>query len=226
MDIKIDKIIRSKRRTVALVVMQDASLVIRAPLRAPLEYIYKFVDEKKDWIKKKQEHFLDKPDKYRPVQFVNGEIFYLTGISFKLEVISGAKPRIQINKTEGKLEITEAVLKHPRKYFSNWYKKHAKEIITNRVEWFAGCLGFKYKSITINSASSRWGSCGPRNTLNFSWRLVTAPMSVIDCVVVHELVHTEIKNHSHKFYARLGSILPDYKECEKWLKENSRIMSF
>lgn len=206
--------------------MQDASLVIRAPLRAPLEYIYKFVDEKKDWIKKKQEHFLGKADKYKPVQFVNGEIFYLTGTPFKLEKIAGAKPRIQINKTEGKLEITEAVLKHPKEYFSRWYKKHAKEIITDRAEWFAGCLGFKYKSITINSASSRWGSCGSRNTLNFSWRLVTAPMSVIDCVVVHELVHTEIKNHSHKFYARLASILPDYKECEKWLKENGRIMSF
>ena len=110
--------------------------------------------------------------------------------------------------------------------FSNWYKKHAKEIITNRVQWFSGGLGFKYKSITINSAATRWGSCGAKNTLNFSWRLVTAPITVIDCVVVHELVHTEIKNHSRKFYERLKSILPDYKEHEKWLKENSGIMNF
>ena len=226
MDIKIDKIIRSGRRTVALVVMQDASLVIRAPLRAPMEYIYKFVEEKKDWIKKKQKYFIEKADKFKKVKFINGELFYLLGKTYKLEIHGRIKPRIQLNEYNGTIEIAGSALNHPKEYFSAWYKKHAKKIITNRVEWFAGCLGFKYKCISINGAVSRWGSCGPRNTLNFSWRLVTAPIAVIDCVVVHELVHTEIKDHSRKFYERLASILPDYKECEKWLKENSGIMSF
>jgi len=195
-----------------------------------MEYIYKFVDEKSDWIKRKQKHFIDKADKYKQVEFAAGEVFYLMGKGYKLEINSRIKPVITINEYSETLEVSERILKQPRtkieQYFSAWYKRHAREIITNRVEWFAGCLGFKYKSVSINSAVSRWGSCGGRNTLNFSWRLVTAPIAVIDCVVVHELIHTEIKNHSHKFYARLKSILPDYKEREKWLKENSGIMRF
>ena len=111
--IKIDKIIRSKRKTVALVVMQDASLVIRAPMRAPLDYIYKFVNEKKEWITRKQTHFRDKADKYKKVQFVNGEIFYLMGRPYKLEVINRSRPMISINEQSGTIEISERVLTNP-----------------------------------------------------------------------------------------------------------------
>jgi predicted metal-dependent hydrolase len=222
LEIKIDKIIRSKRRTVALVVMHDASLVIRAPM----EYIHKFIDEKRGWIEKKRRYFLEKADKFKKIEFISGEVFYLAGSPFKLEIYEGIKPRIKIVPEDNVLKISTAMLKSPAKYLTAWYKIQAKKIIIERVKRYSEYLNFKYKSVRITSAVSRWGSCGTRNTLNFSWRLVTAPMDVIDCVVVHELVHTEIKNHSAKFYDRLKSIMPDYKEREKWLKENSGIMRF
>jgi predicted metal-dependent hydrolase len=95
-----------------------------------------------------------------------------------------------------------------------------------RVKMLAQTNGFTYKSIRINSAVTRWGSCGPSNTLNFSWRLLAAPPDVIDSVILHELVHTEIKNHSSRFYTKLASVKPDYKESEKWLKNNSGILIF
>ncbi len=216
-EIKIDKIIRSRRRSIALVVMQDSSLVIRAPLGISNECIQNFVSQKSNWIVKKQNFFHEAVQKNKPKEYKNGEVFYFTGNVYKLKIIPGDKPEIRLDES---LNVSEACLTNPAKYLSQWYILQAKSIIPARVKLFDGLFGNNYKSIRINSAKSRWGSCGPTNTLNFSWRLIMAPLQVIDYVVVHELVHTEIKNHSRKFYKRLESIMPDYKEREKWFKAN------
>lgn len=219
-DVKIDKIIRSHRRTVALIVMHDASLVIRAPYSVSEEYIRRFAHSKREWIERKQEYFSKRLKDFKPKRYVNGGEFYLAGNIYKLEIIPGTKPKVFLDNT---LKMTEACLVSPEKFLTSWYIKQAREIISESVKTLSLALGFKYKSVSINSAKSRWGSCGPKNTLNFSWRLVMAPLQVIDSVVIHELVHTEIKNHSQKFYKRLGTVIPDYKEREKWLKENAAV---
>ncbi|MBK7452806.1 MAG: M48 family metallopeptidase [Anaerolineales bacterium] len=72
----------------------------------------------------------------------------------------------------------------------------------------------------ISSARTRWGSCSPDGTLNFTWRLVMAPLEVIDYVVIHELAHLRVKNHSSKFWDVVKAIDPQYKEKRKWLREN------
>lgn len=68
-----------------------------------------------------------------------------------------------------------------------WYKNEAQKVIQERVEYYSQLTGIKYKSVTITDAKRRWGSCGPKGSLNFTWRLVMAPLRVIDYVVVHEL---------------------------------------
>ena len=65
-----------------------------------------------------------------------------------------------------------------------------------------------------------WGSCSSKNNINLNYLLVMAPMSVIDYVIVHELVHTIHRNHSANFWKSVESIMPDYKEQKQWLKLN------
>ncbi len=206
-EVKIDKIIRTARRSIALVVTNDARLVIRAPYKVSFEYIQKLVNSKVKWIERKQKQFSQRPDK-----------LYLLGKKYHLEIVEGVKPFVF---AESSLKMTRACLISPQRYITEWYIIQACQIISERVKYFSYAKGFKFSSIRINSARTRWGSCGPKNSLNFSWRLVAAPVEVIDSVVVHELVHTEIKNHSDLFYRKLKSIIPDYKEREKWLKENT-----
>lgn len=222
-EIIIDKIIRSHRRSIALVIMRDASLVIRAPYSASIDYIQKLVNSKSEWIERKQKQFILKAGDFKPKSFTTGEEFFLLGKRHKLEIVESAKPLISLDVN---LIMTSACLKSPQKYLTGWYIKHARQILEERVKFYASAVGFKFKSIKINGAKTRWGSCGPKNSLNFSWRLVIAPIEVIDSVVVHELVHTEIKNHSRLFYQRLKTIIPDYKEKEKWLKENAGAFLF
>ena len=104
-------------------------------------------------------------------------------------------------------------------------KKRASLVIPERVAHFAPLIGVDYGAITIRSQKTRWGSCSSKGNLNFHCLLLLAPPEVLDYVVVHELCHRKQMNHSPRFWAEVGRVLPDYKIRVKWLKENgSRLM--
>lgn len=105
------------------------------------------------------------------------------------------------------------------------FQQRARTLIPERVEKYAALAGLKYKSISISCARTRWGSCSIDGKLRFSWRLAMAPLAVIDYVVVHELAHLEIKNHSRQFWARVREIFPGYKEHETWLKDHQHLLN-
>lgn len=100
------------------------------------------------------------------------------------------------------------------------YREAAKEYFPKRVYHFAHILGVSYGNITIRDQKTRWGSCSSKGNLSFNWRLILAPPNVLDYVVVHELCHRKEMNHSPKFWALVESVMPDYKQYRKWLKEN------
>lgn len=84
---------------------------------------------------------------------------------------------------------------------------------------------FKYNKVNITNAQRRWGSCSAKGNLNFSWRLIMASLSVIDYVIVHELVHLEEKNHGRSFWTKVKLLMPDYKKHEDWLKKNGYLLT-
>lgn len=96
----------------------------------------------------------------------------------------------------------------------------AKEIILKKAEYFAPIVGVTYGKITIRHQKTRWGSCSSKGNLNFNCLLMFVPEFVLDYVVVHELCHIKQMNHSPAFKAEIARVLPEYKKCEKWLKQN------
>lgn len=102
-------------------------------------------------------------------------------------------------------------------------KKQARTIIPQRVEYWANKIGVTYGRIAIRLQSSRWGSCSVDGNLNFNCLLVLMPPEILDSVVVHELCHRRHMNHSKEFYAEIDRVFPDYKRCNKWLKDNGGI---
>ena len=104
------------------------------------------------------------------------------------------------------------------------YRAAAKNYIPRRVEYYHQFAGGHYHKITIRDQKTRWGSCSASGTLSFNFRLMMAPPRVLDYVVVHELCHLTHMNHSKEFWNMVESILPDYKEHRKWLKENGHTL--
>lgn len=99
-------------------------------------------------------------------------------------------------------------------------KKKAKILIPQRVEYYAGLSEITYNRIFIRLQKARWGSCSRDGNLNFNCLLVLMPLEILDSVVVHELCHRRHMDHSKAFYEEVLKIFPDYKRCDKWLKQN------
>ncbi len=220
MPIEVNQIIRSKRKTLALIVKPDGSLVVRAPLRSSDKAIREFVGSNAKWIEKKQAEVLAFP---RPIpkHYIPGERFMYLGNAYPLEIVRGQKKPLLLVES---FKLAESAQSKAKSTFEGWYRMQAKRILTERVNLYASQYGLQYKKVGITSARTRWGSCGVNGSLNFSWHLILAPMEVVDYVVVHELVHTVFHNHSKRFWNKVEAIMPDYKERRKWLRENGQLM--
>lgn len=105
-----------------------------------------------------------------------------------------------------------------------WYIKQAHMIFPVRVMHYQQITGGRVNQIHIRDQKTRWGSCSSLRNLNFNWRLVMAPPEVLDYVVVHELCHLTHMNHSREFWDMVGSVMPEYWERKKWLKENGGML--
>jgi predicted metal-dependent hydrolase len=223
MQIKIDKLVRSKRRTIALIIERDGSFTVRAPMRAPHAAIETFVQQKEDWITRTRDKIKSTlRESTVGKQYTDGEKFLFLGSSFDLKLVGFQKPLLRFDRG---FTLSSAAQSKSEQVFLRWYKERALEIISERVRQYSQQYNFTPKQVKISSAKTRWGSCSPNGTLNFTWRLVMAPLDVIDYVVVHELAHLRVKNHSSKFWKVVESIYPEYKKHRKWLRENGEKLS-
>ena len=99
-------------------------------------------------------------------------------------------------------------------------REKAREVLTDRTDYYADILNVTYGRISIRDQKTRWGSCSREGNLNYNWRLILAPAAVLDYVVVHELCHRKQMNHSSAFWREVERVMPDYRQKEKWLKDN------
>ena len=96
----------------------------------------------------------------------------------------------------------------------------AKQVIPEKVAYYARLMGVTYGRISIRKQKTRWGSCSREGNLNFNCLLMMAPPDVLDYVVVHELSHRLEMNHSARFWAQVEKVMPNYRVPRKWLKEH------
>jgi predicted metal-dependent hydrolase len=219
--IDIDKIIRSKRKTIGLQITERGELIIRIPIGTKEKTIIKIVEKHKRWINKKKGEINLRNIKFIPKKFIEGENYLFLGKNYPLRISKKQKEDMVFDS--GYFFVNKNV-SDCKKIFMNWYKEEGLKIIGERVNYFAIKGGFNYNNIRITSANKRWGSCSFKGNLNFSWRLIMAPLPIVDYVVVHELSHTMEKNHGKKFWRIVSSIIPDFKERERWLKKNGYLL--
>lgn len=212
------KIVKSRRKTIALVIDSDGELVVRAPFYASESDIMRFVQEKQDWIQKKSEEMRQKKLERPRLALKEGETIPYLGR--ECMIFCGITRTICF---DGKAFLLPQAESAQAKLIA-WYKKRAAVILQERVESIAKDMRVMPNGVKITSAKTRWGSCSYTNHLNFSWRLIMCPPEVVDYVVVHELCHILHKDHSKSFWESVGRVDAAYREHENWLKENRRLM--
>lgn len=211
-------VVRSRRKTIALVINSDGELIVRAPFYATQNDILHFVQEKQDWIEEKSREMKQKSKERPKLSLQEGETIPYLGR--ECMIFRGITKRICFDGNAFLLPESEDA----GEKLISWYKKRAAVILKERVESIAEKMQVTPNGVKITSAKTRWGSCSYTNHLNFTWRLIMCPPEVVDYVVVHELCHIIHKNHSNRFWKCVEGIDTAYREHEKWLKENRRLM--
>ncbi len=137
--------------------------------------------------------------------------YWITGHLIKLKERQQNKP---VNN------YTESQYLSIKKRYIDAAKEYIPKRVAHYVSHYSSIIPNNYQRITVRDQKTRWGSCSSKGTLSFNWRLMLAPPTILDYVIVHELCHLAHMNHSSKFWECVHTILPDYKERKKWLKEH------
>lgn len=215
-------IIRSRRKTIELVIQADGKLVVRVPQRATNPQIQAVLEQKAEWIRAGRAEVLAHP-KAPAKKYADGEEFWFLGKTYPLLIVEGQKSELELDG--GGFKFDSGALPQAQAVFTNWYRRQARQALTARVEHYATLHHFSYRQIKITSARQRWGSCSSRGVLSFPWRLVMAPPAAIDYVVVHELAHTRVRGHQRDFWEIVRAIMPQYKQYAEWLKKNGQMLA-
>lgn len=218
-NIKIDKIVRSKRKTVSIQIKNDGTLIVRAPLTLSKKEIYDIVLKHQHWLETKQSEIIERNKKI--LTFTEGEEFLYLGKYYPLKIVDDYDNLLTLNDN---FYLSKYCLANAKEVFTNWYKDEAAKVIKSRAEYYAHNYNFQYSKIKISNAKTRWGSCSYNGNININWRLIMAPIEVLDYVIIHEFIHLKVDNHSRKFWQEVESIYPDYKKAKKWLKDNAFLL--
>lgn len=211
------KLIRSKRKSIALIIDSDGNLIVRAPNRMSEKEILNFINLKSRWIAEKQEQIAASAGRHSAVVIETGKSILFLGETY---IINRCKcEEVQISNDEMLIPVEYNIHN-----VIAWMKRELEKILRQRVPYYAEIMNVEYAKVRLTNAKTRWGSCSGKNNLNFTWRLIMCPIDVIDYVIVHELSHVVHKNHSSEFWTLVKAIYPSCKEMRSWLKLNGKIM--
>lgn len=221
---------RTSRKTIGIVVDPDGKVVIKAPIDLEQQKILDTIYNKRKWIaeKLKLTEEIKKPIPLKH-ELVSGEKILLKNRLIRLKIYSYPNIRskityafktlhIYVNETLYQKERDEEI----KSLLINWYKEKARNIISNRIEKYLELIDFKPQEIKVRDQKIRWGSCTKDGKLIFNWRIVMAPVSAIDYIIVHELCHLKEKNHTITFWEMVGSLFPNFQKWKEWLRLNGR----
>jgi predicted metal-dependent hydrolase len=223
MDLSYQIVRSSKRKKLTITVERDRSIVVHAPTTANDEEIHRVVDSKRQWLFEKINHpqtFQDRP--HAPgKEVVNGESVSYLGREYLIEISDTLSGGVELSR---RFLIPVAQKTKQREVLKEWYVSRAAEIILPRVKRHGNELGVEFGVARIVDNRYRWGSCTVKNNVNFNWRLIKAPMCVIDYVIVHELAHLLELNHTPRFWGIVRARVPSTDKAKAWLKQYGQFL--
>lgn len=230
------KVIERKRKNISIRIIPKDKIEIITPVSLSLSYLKNILTQRSQWIIKTLDKFEGRDEGFKERKYEDGEVFYYLGEKYILKIvedknISNRKKYAYISIENKKLIINT---NNDEKDFikdqlKKWYKSKSEDIVIERIEKLKKnnqiMNNLSPALIKIKEQKKRWGSCTSQKVIYINSRISMAKVDVIDYILVHEFCHLVYMNHSKDFYNLVGKILPDFKEQEKWLKENSYKLS-
>lgn len=213
-----------RARRVRLVIQPGGALEVVAPRRVSLARVEAALREHEAWILRTRARLARMaPPLAPPEPLTEGRLLHYAGRELRLSLRAGASAgHFQARLLDDHLTLTlpriEETLAHAA--LERWYRRQAHTVIAERLAHWNAHYGYTWTRIAIKEQKTRWGSCSRLGALNFNWRLLLAPLPVLDYVVIHELCHLKEPNHAPRFWALVAQTCPDYRERRNWLRQH------
>lgn len=229
-DKKIPIIIRNYKKSNKIKMYFNGNILnISKPLYLNEKAMLKFIMENEDAIYEQYLKIISKDNK-KMKHWYDGEKILYEGIYYKIKTKKVDSDKfnliIDINKKTFNVDIPKNSDESSRKDYIDYmvkklFKNNTEVMLDERLPYWERITGIKYKSFQVRDTKSKYGSCRPdTKQLYFSARLIMLPLDKVDAIIVHELAHIIHRNHSKEFYSLVEQYIPNYKEIDKWLKEN------
>ncbi len=209
-------VLRGARKTLAIEVYPDSSVVVKSPTETGLDEIQKIVSKRARWILKQQQYFRQFDPRTPGRQFVGGETHLYLGKQFRLKISEGVRDSVKLLRGYFLVETKHlSSPDHIKLLLNAWYVEKAAATFCSS---FARCWpyfeqrGLTKPLIRTRRMRTRWGSLSRGGQLTLNTDLIRAPKESIDYVITHELCHLQCHDHSSEFYRLLEKVMPDWEK--------------
>lgn len=216
-------IVRTARRKTARVQVHAGVVSVIVPDTYPTNKIESLVDKRTRWIKEKllvQHQWLPLKQK----EYVSGECFCYLGRHYRLKVETAEEQSVKLVNGRLSVQTKNKQADDIRDALIDWYKDHAYKKLQAKVKRYSKLMNVTPASMKIRDYTARWGSCSNKGLVQFNWKIIIAPNSAVDYVVVHELCHLVEHNHSPNFWKLVKAVMPNYEVQREWLRENGHLL--
>jgi predicted metal-dependent hydrolase len=220
-DITIER--TDRRKTVSIFIERNGSVKVLAPITTSDEKVEAAVKSREYQIFTKLAKWKELNQGKVKREYVNGQSFLYLGRNYRLKLTENQDVPLKISG--GFFHLDKKHLNKADKVFKDFYRDKAEKKIKERMKLIEEKFQHKPTTLKVLELQNRWASWTPKNGLNFHWKCIMAPVSVLDYIITHEMVHLKFPNHSTEFWNELDKKMPDYREYENWLKQNGVKMS-
>jgi predicted metal-dependent hydrolase len=218
--------ISARARLIRLVIRPETGLEVVAPRGTPQSRVDHVLAEKVRWIVSTLDRMARETASVASRSWLaDGARLSFAGREIHLVLREGApsgRYRASLVGETLTLHVAEMSQECIRHALEAWYRRQASGVFAERLATCNAAYGFVYGRVAIKEQKSRWGSCSRKGNLNFNWRLLLAPLPVLDYVVTHELCHLRELNHSPRFWSLVARGCPDYAVQRRWLRDHGR----
>lgn len=222
------ELIKSNRKSIEIRLKSNGQVIIKGPKHMLKDQCEKILEQKWDWILENLQKFNERQSQENHRQYKDKEVFNILGEKVTIKLLRQSLNTSKLKKLSGewifsipedwdKEKIIEVLISH--------FKTSLKQYLETRIRYYEPMFSKKVKSLTIRNQSTKWGSCSSKQGLNFNYRLIFAPLEIIDYLVVHEMSHLEHMNHSKSYWKKVCSVMSDYEKKDQWLKNNGHKLS-
>jgi predicted metal-dependent hydrolase len=221
---------QKNRKSVQLKLKSTDHIAITAPTQFPKEGIEKILLDKSKWIIKQIDRLTSIATNPINKSISPGAAILYLGQPHTLIFITKNNCEPAVHLEENKIVLHLPLLAPndisatSQLLLSQWYFDRALKTLSAKTAFWASTIKVNPKRITIKDQKTRWGSCSSRGNINYNWRIIMAPKEVIDYLIVHELCHLRIPNHSESFWQEVEKYSPNFKQYRAWLRINGMML--